>query len=374
VDNAEYLGTFIARSDALKAVFPEENVCGLWQAWRMPDGDYIVQPLNMDKQPCGNLSMMQAEDFVYSLSPLPSDEEIAAVGKRFLRADAPDLLDVWYEQGREEDQARQAASGAASSAVFHPAAQAAQPGAEAPQAVSARPAVISGGTPPNTAAAGSSAGKGAALYEAPVFVEIEKTDPPGQDSFEDVLQAVSDTFARKQKEFSGNGGLPSLFVEPEQANAGEAAAVQETPLAEAAEDHLYEERAAILENSMREEFAMLMGQLDESPYPAVEKDVEKLLLRGNGFTWKQKFMFSEFGMALRRKGKARLSLMAHERALGLAPGDGHILFNLARSEYELGDIRAAKTYLQQALSVLPDFAPARSFLAFLEGHQGEVKA
>lgn len=373
MDNTEFLGIYIARNDALKAVFPEENACGLWQAWRMPGGDYIVQPLDMGRRPCGNLSMMQAEDFVYSLTPLPTDEEIAAVGRRFLRADSPDLLDIWYEQGREE-QARQNASGPDHSAASG--AQAPQPAVPRPEAPRAHqplagpfslPSVDSAMPAPSAAAEGAVR---TALAEPPAsvgsfFVEPEET-PPSQDSFEDMLQAVSDIFAREQD----RQRLPSLFDAPEADASGvRSAPPEETSSAPGSEGSFYEERAAILENSMREEFSMLIGQLDESPYPAVEKEVEKLLSRGSSFTWKQKFMFSEFGMALRRKGKAYLALMAHERALGLAPGDGHILFNLARSEYELGDIAAARKYLEQALSVLPDFAPARSFLTFLEGQQ-----
>ena len=382
MDNAEFMGMYIARSDALKAVFPEEHECGLWQAWRMSNGDYIVQPVDMGRQPCGSLSMMQAEDFIFSLSPMPSDEEIAAVGKRLLRADAPDLLDAWYEQGKDEGYTRQVPQPVS---FVAPACDGPQTGT--PQFLASRPDAPFAHQPlaasgiQHAAASEVPApvqGKHAdvAPAEAPVAqggfsVELEDaTVSTAQDSFADMLQAVTDTLTREREEQAEGGGLPPLFDEPGQDGAGKSAA----PAAESGEGTFYEERAAILENSMREEFAMLLDQLDDSPYPAMEKEVEKLLSRGSSFTWKQKFMFSEFGMALRRKNKAYLALMAHERALGLAPGDGHILFNLARSEYELGDISAAKRYLEQALSVLPDFAPARNFLTFLEGQKDGTRA
>ena len=100
MENAEFLGAFIARSDAVKTAFPEKNESGLWQAWRTSDGQYAVQPLDAKRQPWGDVAVMPAEDFQYALSPLPSDEDIAAVSRRFLRANAPDLLELWYEQTR----------------------------------------------------------------------------------------------------------------------------------------------------------------------------------------------------------------------------------------------------------------------------------
>ena len=371
MENAEFLGAFVARSDAVKTAFPEKNDSGLWQAWRTSDGLYAVQPLDAEKQPWGDVSVMPAEDFQYALSPLPSDDDIAAVSRRFLRANAPDLLELWYEQTR----------GGAGKPVYEKTlAREVAPESGPAGDVPASPQVetASGGVLTEAAAQ-----KGP--YAAPEFPErplrageqehATPQEPAGLHA-QDVLQeqAKVQEQAGAQQAAPKGEGLPSLFGDSAPAQGPVVAA--STPggfTVETQDDDFYAERATILENSMRVEFAALLEHLDESPYPAIEKEVQTLLARGTGFTWKQKFMFSEFGMALRRKGKARLALVAHERALGLAPGDGHILFNLARSEYELGDIPAARIYLEQALTVLPDFAPAKSFLVFLDGQQGEKK-
>jgi tetratricopeptide (TPR) repeat protein len=130
-----------------------------------------------------------------------------------------------------------------------------------------------------------------------------------------------------------------------------------------------EERIARQEFLMRVRFADLLAQVDGPAQSSVEEDLRALLQEEADFSWQQKYMFAEFGMALRRKGKKQLALMAHLRALSLAPEDGHILFNLARSEYEIGHIHKAKDYLAQVLAVLPNFAPALNFLAFLDDRE-----
>ncbi|MDR1359782.1 MAG: hypothetical protein LBJ82_02275, partial [Deltaproteobacteria bacterium] len=129
------------------------------------------------------------------------------------------------------------------------------------------------------------------------------------------------------------------------------------------------ERLAQLERLMRVRFADLLVQLDDAAGSSAEADLRELLQEEADFSWQQKYMFTEFGMALRRKGKKQLALLAHLRAYSLAPEDGHVLFNLARGEYELGRMAEARRYLARVLTVLPNFAPALNFLAFLEGRE-----
>jgi tetratricopeptide (TPR) repeat protein len=76
-------------------------------------------------------------------------------------------------------------------------------------------------------------------------------------------------------------------------------------------------------------------------------------------------LFSEFGLGLRRLGFASLALAAHKRALEFAPMDERVLFNIARSYHDLGLLAEARDFLEQALVLSPEFAPARQFLVFL---------
>ena len=133
------------------------------------------------------------------------------------------------------------------------------------------------------------------------------------------------------------------------------------------DDAYADARAQRLEQQMREEFALLLERFDKEPGPDVERDLSRLILRGAGFSWKQKFMFTEFGFALRRRRLCKLALGCHIRALSFSPKDEHVLFNVARSEYELGKMEEARVYLVKALDAAPDFDAAKRFLAFLDG-------
>lgn len=116
---------------------------------------------------------------------------------------------------------------------------------------------------------------------------------------------------------------------------------------------------------MRADFARLIAQCDAIPGSALEQEILALLEQGEGFTWKQKFMFTEFGLQLRRKRKPGLARECHLRALFFSPNDEHILFNVARAEFELGNVEKAREHLRKALTAAPGFALARNFLHFL---------
>ena len=118
---------------------------------------------------------------------------------------------------------------------------------------------------------------------------------------------------------------------------------------------------------MRVKFAALLQAIDENTNPQQDEEMARLLTLGSNFGWRQKFMFTEFGLALRRKQKFTLALDSHLRALELAPNDEHILFNVARAEYELRNTDKAQHYLDKALSVAPDFTIAKNFKSFLSG-------
>lgn len=131
--------------------------------------------------------------------------------------------------------------------------------------------------------------------------------------------------------------------------------------------------ATVFEKDMRDDFETLIrlagSNMNIHLGRELEEELEKLLLREAPFSQKQKYMYSEFGLALRRIGKHQLALLAHQRALLLSPDDENILFNIARAEYELGMVEEAKASLRTALKKSPGFAPASKFLEFLTGQK-----
>lgn len=80
------------------------------------------------------------------------------------------------------------------------------------------------------------------------------------------------------------------------------------------------------------------------------------------------YLFTDFGLDLRREKAYSLALICHEKALEHNPEDERILFNIARTEYELGNVDQACKYLEKSLSIDPDFSVAENFLNFLKGN------
>jgi hypothetical protein len=136
---------------------------------------------------------------------------------------------------------------------------------------------------------------------------------------------------------------------------------------QARREALREAEALAREKTLRRAFEALYARLENAPQPGLEQRMTALLEKNYDFGWKQNFLFSDFGLALRRKRNYALALLSHRLALKLAPDDENIMFNVARAEYEMGDTGNARLYLVKALSKAPDFAPARTFLQFLEG-------
>ncbi len=118
------------------------------------------------------------------------------------------------------------------------------------------------------------------------------------------------------------------------------------------------------EADMRDTFASLVTRIREGD-DAAPDELDRLIERPGPYTWQQKYMFTEFGLTLRKLHHPARALACHRRALSLAPKDEHVLFNVARSEYEMGNASAAKSYLHESLAAAPNFEAARTFLEFL---------
>ncbi|MDR1295868.1 MAG: tetratricopeptide repeat protein [Deltaproteobacteria bacterium] len=77
-------------------------------------------------------------------------------------------------------------------------------------------------------------------------------------------------------------------------------------------------------------------------------------------------VYNSLGIIYRRQGRFEESVRAYEKALLVHPDDENIYFNLARANIELNNPRAAGSALRQAISLNPEFAPARDLLRAIE--------
>lgn len=121
-----------------------------------------------------------------------------------------------------------------------------------------------------------------------------------------------------------------------------------------------------LEEQLRSDFSLALIRLQTNREKALES-LNKIVDNNIKFEKKHKFMFSDFGTALRRRHLYSLAFRFHERAKELAPDDEHILFNMARAMFDAGKVEQARKYLQQAVAMSHDFQAGSDFLEFIEG-------
>lgn len=373
MENASFIGIFgLAEPD----IIPSGPDCsGVCYAWQTAGGKRVVLPLNQQHIPSGACLIMDAQEFGRHMLPIdPGGTPGLCPSSSILRPDSPDLLGIWYEQAlncstddSDETESLEAilnAQGLTDTPTHAP--------------VSRDEAVFTPVWHPDDLL-DKSAGQDTVLAPAPCdnsdafarFAALARQN-------DSALPARPPAPPRQYPGAAGQAG----HILPGDNGSGKAASPEDrrtfprTPLQPPMqtfrqpplpEQEESEARSAKLEQVMRAKFDALMERLDAAPDPALDEEISRLLALGAGFSWKQKFMFTEFGLALRRKRKPALALSSHMRALALAPQDEHVLFNVARTEYELGRIDEAEHYLDKALSVAPDFAVARNFKAFLAG-------
>ncbi len=144
--------------------------------------------------------------------------------------------------------------------------------------------------------------------------------------------------------------------------ASPAKADEAPPGAEAAGDEV--KNPSQSEHELRAEYALALIKLQSDK--AATRDLRKILTRPLPPLPEYKFMFTEFGKSLRKKGLCDLACLAHERALEMDPDDEHVLFNLSRALHGAGKTEEALGHLKKALAINPAFGLAKEFLGFLE--------
>jgi tetratricopeptide (TPR) repeat protein len=88
---------------------------------------------------------------------------------------------------------------------------------------------------------------------------------------------------------------------------------------------------------------------------------------------RDKHLFNEFGIRLRKAGLLRQSLRYYGRAFRRYGDDEHLLFNMARVLYDLRRERPAIRFLQRALELNDSFAEARLLLEHISQRQSRPR-
>jgi two-component system chemotaxis response regulator CheY len=77
----------------------------------------------------------------------------------------------------------------------------------------------------------------------------------------------------------------------------------------------------------------------------------------------QTHAFNRLGISLRRQGKLQEAGEYFLRAVEVSEGDENLYFNLSRVYFDQGDTNQARSFLEKALSLKPDFKEAQELLA-----------
>jgi hypothetical protein len=126
------------------------------------------------------------------------------------------------------------------------------------------------------------------------------------------------------------------------------------------------ELVARVEEKFRTEFSMALVRLKNRRAEALQA-LDALSRSEGPFSEEHKFMFTDCGLALRKRNLFALAKQFHLKARELSPDDENVLFNLARVMYESGKIDKAREYLCMSIKLSPDFEEGKDFLAFIDG-------
>ncbi len=127
----------------------------------------------------------------------------------------------------------------------------------------------------------------------------------------------------------------------------------------------YKNALRIDEGHIRATFGLGLTYLDLGQKDKADIVFKRLISLDGAYRKKHKHLFNEFGIKLRKSGMLLQALKYYARALKLSRRDEHLLFNLARTLFDMGKLKAALRYAKDALELNPDFSEARRFQAFL---------
>lgn len=85
-----------------------------------------------------------------------------------------------------------------------------------------------------------------------------------------------------------------------------------------------------------------------------------------GIVPEHKFMFADFGIALRKNALLELSLACCKRVLDISPDDDHAHFNIARILFEMGQLDDAEQHLLTAQSINSDEGIYQKMLDYIQ--------
>lgn len=124
-------------------------------------------------------------------------------------------------------------------------------------------------------------------------------------------------------------------------------------------------KAKSLDKLLRAKFSIALISWHSGDKITPLKTFEVLSGIHKGIIPEHKYMFTDFGIDLRKNKLPKLAALHFKRAVELGPEDINAHFNVARIYYEIGLLERSEAHLQQALSITPSFDIAIKFLGLI---------
>ena len=127
------------------------------------------------------------------------------------------------------------------------------------------------------------------------------------------------------------------------------------------------------EYNIRATFGLGLTYLDRGDSKRGEVVFRRVASLKAAFEQRHKHMFNEFGIMLRKNGMFRQALKYYGRAYKLSKDDEHLLYNIARTLYEKGKVKAARNALDRALKHNPEQEECLQFLQYMKRKEEKAK-
>lgn len=118
------------------------------------------------------------------------------------------------------------------------------------------------------------------------------------------------------------------------------------------------EKALKLDMSMRAEFQVSLTHWNSAKKNLAKRHFYDILTRPGNYVPAHKHMFTDFAIKLRKINLQDLALQFATKSTTLSPDDSHAFFNVARLYYELGRYEEAEAFIDRAIELEKNLAPA----------------
>ena len=123
------------------------------------------------------------------------------------------------------------------------------------------------------------------------------------------------------------------------------------------------------EENIRATFGLGLTYLERGDSEKGALVFKRLAKLKNPFQQQHKHLFNDFGIQLRKNKLYVQALKHYARAYKLCKTDEHLLYNIARTLYEKGNLQACERFCQKALKLKKNFVEARDLLEIAKRRQ-----